>query len=306
MPDVPSAAPRALERVSGAGPAFIVARDRFQTPRLTRSRIGESPGPPDASAQTAQTARGIDRPMIDWLDIDKVPVPEAMGPIAGGHRTIGPGSGRCGVRDARAAGCPGGDDLPATVAPQGRRRRRRPEHAAGPQGMAYAELAGLPSISGLYTSIACLFGYAVFGPSRILVLGPESSLGPMIAAAVLPLAAGDQAVQAHDGQLDERPRAHHPGRSAAQAVRLQGQRQGPHLGGLRLRQRARAREGRGPQPSGSPGCSRPGFAAVAAQSARRADHGLDRDRRDVGVRLAAPGCPRPSPGPGGSWSRPGR
>jgi high affinity sulfate transporter 1 len=62
-----------------------------------------------------------------------------------------------------------------------------------PQGMAYAELAGLPVITGLYTSILCLLGYAVFGPSRILVLGPDSSLGPMIAAAIVPLmvAGGD-------------------------------------------------------------------------------------------------------------------
>src|SRR5437660_12855620 len=64
-----------------------------------------------------------------------------------------------------------------------------------PQGMAYAELAGLPPITGLYTSIMCLLGYAVFGPSRILVLGPDSSLGPMIAATILPLIAakGDPA-----------------------------------------------------------------------------------------------------------------
>jgi high affinity sulfate transporter 1 len=58
-----------------------------------------------------------------------------------------------------------------------------------PQGMAYAELAGLPAITGLYTSIFCLLAYAVFGPSRILVLGPDSSLGPMIAAVILPLVA---------------------------------------------------------------------------------------------------------------------
>jgi high affinity sulfate transporter 1 len=58
-----------------------------------------------------------------------------------------------------------------------------------PQGMAYAELAGLPAITGLYTSIMCLVGYAAFGPSRILVLGPDSSLGPMIAATILPLVA---------------------------------------------------------------------------------------------------------------------
>ncbi len=60
-----------------------------------------------------------------------------------------------------------------------------------PQGMAYAELAGLPPITGLYTSILCLLGYAAFGLSRILVLGPDSSLGPMIAATILPLAGAD-------------------------------------------------------------------------------------------------------------------
>src|SRR5256885_3439388 len=57
-----------------------------------------------------------------------------------------------------------------------------------PQGMAYAELAGLPAITGLYTTIMCLAGYAIFGPSKILVLGPDSSLGPMIAATIIPLA----------------------------------------------------------------------------------------------------------------------
>jgi high affinity sulfate transporter 1 len=60
-----------------------------------------------------------------------------------------------------------------------------------PQGMAYAELAGLPAITGLYTTILCLLGYAMFGPSRILVLGPDSSLGPMIAATILPILGSD-------------------------------------------------------------------------------------------------------------------
>ena len=61
-----------------------------------------------------------------------------------------------------------------------------------PQGMAYAELAGLPAVTGLYTTIACLIGYAVFGPSRVLVLGPDSSISPLIFAAIFPLmAAGD-------------------------------------------------------------------------------------------------------------------
>jgi high affinity sulfate transporter 1 len=64
-----------------------------------------------------------------------------------------------------------------------------------PQGMAYAELAGLPAVTGLYTTVACLVGYAIMGPSRILVLGPDSAVSPLILAAILPLvgAAGDPA-----------------------------------------------------------------------------------------------------------------
>jgi high affinity sulfate transporter 1 len=64
-----------------------------------------------------------------------------------------------------------------------------------PQGMAYAELAGLPAVTGLYTTVLALLAYAVFGPSRILVLGPDSALAPMILAAILPLvgAHGDPA-----------------------------------------------------------------------------------------------------------------
>ena len=74
----------------------------------------------------------------------------------------------------------------------------RPDVVAGvvlaailvPQGMAYAELAGLPPVTGLYTTIGCLVGYAIFGPSRILVLGPDSSISPMIFAALVPLLVG--------------------------------------------------------------------------------------------------------------------
>ena len=58
-----------------------------------------------------------------------------------------------------------------------------------PQGMAYAELTGLPAVTGIYTTIAALIAYAVFGPNRRLVLGPDSSLAPVIAAVVIPLAA---------------------------------------------------------------------------------------------------------------------
>lgn len=75
----------------------------------------------------------------------------------------------------------------------------RPDVVAGivlaamlvPQGMAYAELTGLPAVTGIYTTVAALLAYGVFGPNRRLVLGPDSSLAPVIAAVVLPLAAGD-------------------------------------------------------------------------------------------------------------------
>jgi high affinity sulfate transporter 1 len=59
-----------------------------------------------------------------------------------------------------------------------------------PAGMGYAEASGLPAIYGLYATIVPLLVYAILGPSRILVLGPDSSLAPLIAAAILPLAAG--------------------------------------------------------------------------------------------------------------------
>jgi high affinity sulfate transporter 1 len=59
-----------------------------------------------------------------------------------------------------------------------------------PQGMAYAELAGLPAVTGLYTTVACLVAYAIFGPSRVLVLGPDSSVSPLILTAIAPLVAG--------------------------------------------------------------------------------------------------------------------
>jgi high affinity sulfate transporter 1 len=56
-----------------------------------------------------------------------------------------------------------------------------------PQGMAYAELAGLPPVTGLYTSIACLVTYALVGPSRVLVMGPDSAVSPLIFAAIAAL-----------------------------------------------------------------------------------------------------------------------
>ena len=59
-----------------------------------------------------------------------------------------------------------------------------------PAGMGYAQAAGLPAIHGLYGTIVALVVYAIVGPSRILVIGPDSSLAALIAATILPLAAG--------------------------------------------------------------------------------------------------------------------
>jgi high affinity sulfate transporter 1 len=60
-----------------------------------------------------------------------------------------------------------------------------------PVGIAYAEASGLPGINGLYATIVPLLVYALFGPSRILVLGPDSSLAAVILTIVQPLSAGE-------------------------------------------------------------------------------------------------------------------
>jgi MFS superfamily sulfate permease-like transporter len=60
-----------------------------------------------------------------------------------------------------------------------------------PQGMAYAELAGLPAVHGLYATMVPLLVYALLGPSRILVLGPDSAVAPVVAAAIVPIAGDD-------------------------------------------------------------------------------------------------------------------
>src|SRR5262245_62087301 len=62
-----------------------------------------------------------------------------------------------------------------------------------PVGIAYAVASGVPGIYGLYATIVPLLAYALFGPSRILVLGPDSSLAAVILGVVLPLSAGDPA-----------------------------------------------------------------------------------------------------------------
>ncbi len=60
-----------------------------------------------------------------------------------------------------------------------------------PAGIGYAEASGLPAVTGLYATIVPLLAYALFGPSRVLILGPDSALAPIIAASIIPLAAGD-------------------------------------------------------------------------------------------------------------------
>jgi high affinity sulfate transporter 1 len=60
-----------------------------------------------------------------------------------------------------------------------------------PVGIAYAVASGVGAIYGLYATISCLLAYALFGPSRILVLGPDSSLATVIFGVVSPLSGGD-------------------------------------------------------------------------------------------------------------------
>jgi len=60
-----------------------------------------------------------------------------------------------------------------------------------PVGIAYAQASGLPGIFGLYATIIPLLAYALFGPSRILVLGPDSALAAVILGIVVPLSGGD-------------------------------------------------------------------------------------------------------------------
>src|ERR1700739_1674316 len=59
-----------------------------------------------------------------------------------------------------------------------------------PVGIAYAVASGLPGIHGLYATIVPLLVYALFGPSRILVLGPDSALAAVILSVVVPFSAG--------------------------------------------------------------------------------------------------------------------
>ena len=79
------------------------------------------------------------------------------------------------------------------------RRFLRPDALAGltvaalaiPSGMAYAELAGLPAVVGLYALLLPVVGYALVGSSRQLVIGPEASISLLVGVAIAPMADGD-------------------------------------------------------------------------------------------------------------------
>jgi len=64
---------------------------------------------------------------------------------------------------------------------------------AVPIGIAYAQLAGFPPETGLYSSLFPLIAYALFGTSRQLIVNPDSAACAIIAATLTPLAAGDPA-----------------------------------------------------------------------------------------------------------------
>lgn len=60
-----------------------------------------------------------------------------------------------------------------------------------PAGMAYAELAGLAPVYGLYATIPPLLVYVLFGPSRVIAMGPDSAVAPLVAATIVPMALAD-------------------------------------------------------------------------------------------------------------------
>jgi len=212
-----------------------------------------------------------------------------------------------------------------------------------PAGMGYAEASGLPAVTGLYATVVALLAYAAVGPSRTLILGPDSSLAPIIAAAVLPLAAGDpgQATalagllamlsgalllaggllrlgfvmdllsKPHPAGIPQRRRPHDRRDAAAQAVRLLRRRRIPPRSGPGPRHRTGRRPG--PAGRGHPGRRRAGrhragAAVRAAGAGLPSGHGRCGPGGGVAPPRRASGrtAPRRLPRPGARWSPLGR
>ena len=152
---------------------------------------------------------------------------------------------------------------------------------------------GLPPVTGLYTTIACLVGYAIFGPSRILVLGPDSSVSPLIFAAIVPLL------------VDRRPgHRHRPGRHAGRVRGPHRDRHGPRQARLRRRPALQGGAGRLHERPGRHHHRRPAAQAVRVLDRRRHVHrrgaGLLRrprpdQRHHARRRVGVPGGPVPAP-----------
>jgi MFS superfamily sulfate permease-like transporter len=60
-----------------------------------------------------------------------------------------------------------------------------------PIAIAYAQLAGLSAVVGIYSSILPLLAYALFGSSRQLMVNPDAAACAIVASTVAPLAAGN-------------------------------------------------------------------------------------------------------------------
>jgi high affinity sulfate transporter 1 len=134
-------------------------------PRPSGSDDTEPAGRPDSPAESTATSYGDARP--SFAPPQRPPVIERIAPVTA-H-----------LRDYR--------------------RYLRPDLLAGvtvaalaiPSGMAYADVAGLSPVAGLYALLLPVVAYALFGSSRQLVIGPEAALALLVASVVAPMADGD-------------------------------------------------------------------------------------------------------------------
>jgi len=60
-----------------------------------------------------------------------------------------------------------------------------------PSVVAYAELAGVPPVAGLYAALLGMIGYGLFASSRLVIAGPDAAIALLVGVAIAPLAAGD-------------------------------------------------------------------------------------------------------------------